>query len=247
MAKGRKPPWFKFFPDWLLGSDLVREQRTDAVGAYVLLIASAWVRGLPNDDESLQRITGLGVKRWRALRPVLLAKFQLGEDGRLHHPVLDDLWTDYQQAQELGRRTGRKAQTLRDSAGKFQAIPPMDVTTGSVPKVNRSPSPAVTQLLLNDNELQVLTPREGPDRQPGKLEEEIEDQNPNAFPPALVENTPPGRIVDNSNGHHHAEGQKPDAFASEPGAGQGPDGPEPAPWLKYLAGVAPVTPGGPRT
>jgi len=185
VARGKKPPWFKFFPDWLLGSDLVREQRTDAVGAYVLLIASAWVRGLPDHDESLQRITGLGVKRWRALRPVLMAKFVKGPDGRLHHPVLDDLWADYQQLQATGRQTGPRAQVTRDASGRFrevlpeaerQGILPIDVTTRSGPKGNRCCVPAENVFMRNGNGLQGHTPRETPDRSPGKLEEEIDQK-----------------------------------------------------------------------
>lgn len=255
MAKG-KPPWFKFLPDVFLSSDIVREQRTDAVGAYVLLLASAWVRGLPDHDESLQRITGLGVKRWHALRPVLLAKFQKGADGRLHHPLLEDLLEEYQQGQAAGRQTGHRARSGRGAGGRFQplsapASTPAPGNLTSAGEQHLSPageqhlSPGVSETSHNGNGLHGYTPREtrifdgAPTVQltggtTGEVRSKIEQP---VYAPALEENTPPRGAVDNSAGGA-PPGPGPDAQASLPGAGQGP---EPAPWQKYLTGVAPVS------
>jgi uncharacterized protein YdaU (DUF1376 family) len=55
-------------------------------GAYLQLLLTMWNAGgsLPDDDRQLARMTSLSVKKWKAIRPVILAFFET-EDGQITH------------------------------------------------------------------------------------------------------------------------------------------------------------------
>lgn len=63
---------------------------TEEHGAYFLLLLAAWRQGdcaLPDDDHKLARITGLTIRKWKAIRPTILG-FWIGENGRIFQPRL---------------------------------------------------------------------------------------------------------------------------------------------------------------
>ena len=66
----------------------------DGAAYYRVLLDHAWVRdgSLPDDDDKLRLMTRLSKMRWAAIRDELRSKFVRGEDGRLHHPVMDAEW-----------------------------------------------------------------------------------------------------------------------------------------------------------
>ena len=96
-------PCMTFWPEKFFGdtAHLSWEER----GAYLLLLSLAWVRGggLPNDDQQLRRMVGCGSKKWRAMRPAVMAFWKLQEDGLWHQKRLDVEWN------RANERTQRRA------------------------------------------------------------------------------------------------------------------------------------------
>lgn len=77
-------------------------------GAYLLLLMTSWIRGgtLPDDDIQLASIARLSIRRWRILKPVLRAFFQVAEGA----------WTHKRVGKELER--ARRIIDARRSAGR---------------------------------------------------------------------------------------------------------------------------------
>lgn len=95
---------------------------TEQHGAYFLLLMEAWHKGgsLPKDEESLARIAGLTLKKWRVVGPRVMAKFvDLGD--RYEHKRINRELTKVQALSEkrssAGRAGGRPA---RQTGRPFQ-------------------------------------------------------------------------------------------------------------------------------
>jgi uncharacterized protein YdaU (DUF1376 family) len=99
-----KPPAFQFYAkDWL-SSPSVRCMSLCSVGAYIMLLASAWdnepVATLPDDDEKLRRLARCTPEEWAGSRDEVMANFEsFEEEGRLVNARLR------QQYQELAAYT----------------------------------------------------------------------------------------------------------------------------------------------
>lgn len=81
-------------------------------GAYGRLVRHYWRNGpLPDDDAALARVVRMELKRWRKVRPVLVAFFVV-KDGRWTHKRVDA---------EIARWSGKKAAAVekaREAAKK---------------------------------------------------------------------------------------------------------------------------------
>lgn len=84
-------PWFPVNPTLL-----PRGNASEKVAALHLW-GAAWrqtpTATLPNDDRQLCQLAGLedNMRKWKRVRERALQGFELGEDGRLYHPLLLDL------------------------------------------------------------------------------------------------------------------------------------------------------------
>lgn len=79
-------PAFQFYPErFVMGCALMT---TADVGCYILMLCHQWSHGaLPNDPKALQRIC----RSPKPVGPIVLAKFDVGEDGRLRNEVLEGI------------------------------------------------------------------------------------------------------------------------------------------------------------
>jgi uncharacterized protein YdaU (DUF1376 family) len=61
-------------------------------GAYRNLLDEAWLRGgaLPRDERAIAKACG-DATRWKAVRGILLPRFEADADGLLHHATLDEV------------------------------------------------------------------------------------------------------------------------------------------------------------
>lgn len=86
-------PFMPLFVGQLLKSDTWNAATGDEAKAAVTLWAQAWLQvpggTLPNDERVLAGLSGAGAK-WRKVRDVALRGFKLGDDGRLHHAVIEE-------------------------------------------------------------------------------------------------------------------------------------------------------------
>ena len=66
----------------------------EETGAYICLLMSMWRHNgsVPNDDKDNARITRLGMKKWRAMKPRIM-KFLVVENGRLTQKRLQKEWS----------------------------------------------------------------------------------------------------------------------------------------------------------
>jgi uncharacterized protein YdaU (DUF1376 family) len=79
MAKS-KPPYFRFYPRDFIGDPTVGAMSPEATGGYIRLLCFAWMEDqpgtLPDDDEILARLSGLG-ERWAACRDSIRRAFRV--------------------------------------------------------------------------------------------------------------------------------------------------------------------------
>lgn len=95
---------------------------TEQHGAYLLLIVDYWTNaGLPDDDRVLAQITRLDLKRWKAVRPILSAYFEIEGGAWVHKRIESELqkrraFAEKQQAN--GKLGGRPKKTQSESQNK---------------------------------------------------------------------------------------------------------------------------------
>src|SRR4051812_23838036 len=77
---------------------------------YRVLLEQAWVQdgSLPDNDNKLRLITRLGKKQWDAIRNEVRSKFTLGQDGRLHHPLMDAEWQRAERRKKMAEEKRRQ-------------------------------------------------------------------------------------------------------------------------------------------
>lgn len=108
-------PFMPLFVDKLLASDTWSMASGDEAKAAVTLWARAWKQvpagSLPRDDKVLAGLSGAGAK-WGKVRDVALRGFKPGEDGRLHHELIEQA-ADDALAKLAGQRTRTAAATAK--------------------------------------------------------------------------------------------------------------------------------------
>lgn len=91
MSGARPDTWMP----WYIGDYLRDTMHLDAEqdGAYRRLIDACWLRGgiLPDEDTQFATITKLGLKRWKAVRPVIEPFFTVTAKGWSHGRVTREL------------------------------------------------------------------------------------------------------------------------------------------------------------
>jgi len=104
------------FPHMPLATDAYLADTTHLTaqehGVYLLLLITAWrVRGrpcLPDDDKMLARYAKLDPRTWKAMKPTIMAFWQLGEDG---------YWIQKKQ-QEMREMASKRVEAARKKAAK---------------------------------------------------------------------------------------------------------------------------------
>lgn len=85
-----KSPAFRFYPSDFLGSPDVQIMDATEVGAYWLLLCTAWLSEqhghLPDDHDRLRRWARLSHEQWERSKSILLSKFPLADDGTRYNP-----------------------------------------------------------------------------------------------------------------------------------------------------------------
>jgi uncharacterized protein YdaU (DUF1376 family) len=126
-----KPEWFKFFAQQWLSSSSVRTMTLAERGAYIGLLASAWVNSptgtLPNNLEELRLLAGADVENWPNLWKSLEKHFPLCGKlarGRRINPKLFFQGRAYRRFQALQRgRIKSRWDKEVDATGKNPVIP----------------------------------------------------------------------------------------------------------------------------
>lgn len=140
-------PAFSFYPKDFLSSPKVQAMTVEEVGAYCLLLFSAWIgedQGyLPADDDLLRRICRMSKEQWTVARGLVLACWERDEAGRLYNKRL---------LKELRRQETHSAKQRENARkrwhcdGNAMAMPPhCDGNAKScLPSPSPSPSPRAT-------------------------------------------------------------------------------------------------------
>ena len=113
----RALPFMPLFVGRLLTSDTWLLASGDEAKAAVTLWARSWHQvpagTLPNDERLLAALSGAGA-RWRKVREVALRGFLLGDDGRLHHELIEGAADD-----ALARFEGQQTRTAAATAARM--------------------------------------------------------------------------------------------------------------------------------
>lgn len=140
MTDVRALPFMPLFVGRLLASDTWLLATGDEAKAAVTLWARSWQQvpagTLPADERILAALSGAG-PRWRKVRDVALRGFELREDGRLHHDLIESAALD-----ALAKLRGQQTRTAAATAAR-QAK--RDVQRDVKRDVERSVPPDVVQ------------------------------------------------------------------------------------------------------
>lgn len=122
MTKDAKPDaWMPLYgADWDADT---RHLDCEQDGAYGRLVRYYWRSGpLPNDDAQLARIVGMSLARWRKIRPVIAAFFQVSEDRWNHKRVDKELviWGEKRRRAIERASAGGRAKAAKSTATSTQ-------------------------------------------------------------------------------------------------------------------------------
>ena len=99
-------PAFSFYPKDFLSSPRVQDMTVDEMGAYCLLLFSAWIAEdqgyLPDDEALLRRICRMSEEQWSRSRALVLSCFEQGEGRVFNKRLLKEL--DRQRAHREAQR-----------------------------------------------------------------------------------------------------------------------------------------------
>jgi uncharacterized protein YdaU (DUF1376 family) len=118
VSSGRKksPAYSRYPKDFLADTQLLS---TEQVGAYQLLLDSAWIglpgmeQGfLPDDDEALARLARLPLARWRRIGAPVRALFRANGEGALFHKRL---------LEELARQQARSSKASESATRRWES------------------------------------------------------------------------------------------------------------------------------
>lgn len=112
-----KPPYFPFYVRDFVSDGLVEAMTTREVGAYILLLAKAWLEepagSIPNNDTVLARWARLGPADWTECRAAVLAPFDLGADDRWHQKRMRQEYARCMAALKAKSKGGKKGAAKR--------------------------------------------------------------------------------------------------------------------------------------
>jgi uncharacterized protein YdaU (DUF1376 family) len=133
-----KSPAFRFYPSDFIGSPDVQAMDLNEIGAYVLLLCTAWLADrhgyLPDDENKLRRWAKMNPQEWIVSREILLSKFPVCETGFRSNPRM---------VLEAAKQEKFSA-SQRYKAGKRWALPgDTKVDPGAMPSVSASVSASV--------------------------------------------------------------------------------------------------------
>lgn len=118
-----KAPAFQFYANDFLGGTL--EMSTGEAGAYIRLLCFQWINGsLPNDQEKCARIAGSSIHEIRAI----WNKFEVGEDGRIRNPRLEDTRQKSEEYRASRRENGAKGGRPQKPQGNHMVSIPFPET-----------------------------------------------------------------------------------------------------------------------
>ena len=152
MIMMNKPPSFQFYPADFLSSPAVAAMTAEEVGAYILLLSYAWASddcGLPNDDETLSRLSRLGERWFNGGSTVVRACFT-PEGTRLYNKRLLKERKKTLDWIEKSKKGGKISAKLREQK-RLSAIKGGSTTVERVvqPKANSSSSPSPSPSIDN--------------------------------------------------------------------------------------------------
>lgn len=133
--------WMPFYGDKLLSSNFNSKTNDLEWRIAVTLWWAAWKQipagSLPNDDDVMCRLAGLGkdLKTWRKAKAGALYGFYLCSDGRLYHRVVSQLALDaFDRKKESVARTEAATAARRARASSRQSG--LDLDTGDVTRTS---------------------------------------------------------------------------------------------------------------
>lgn len=114
---GQKSPWFKFYVDDFLSSEHVRAMSAAEIGAYVMLLVTAWGQEppatIPDDDARLARWVHMTPEEWAKCRPAVLAAWRDAGNGRLVSPRLQREHEEMLKASRARQEAGKSGASAR--------------------------------------------------------------------------------------------------------------------------------------
>jgi len=117
--------FIKFYYGRFLASIDVKTMNTSEVGAYVLLLLNSIdqnERGhLPDDDETLRKITGMGPKTWAKSKSKILKKFKKNGNGYYNETMLKVIMDEINVAASLPSNT-KEIHPLQQYVANFPRI-----------------------------------------------------------------------------------------------------------------------------
>ncbi|WP_421782646.1 YdaU family protein [Kiloniella litopenaei] len=120
-------PWMPmWWADYLADT---RHLSTEEHGAYMLLIGAYWMAGAPlvDDDKRLARITGLSLRKWKSIRPVLEEFFTIEQKKWISKRINDELF-DAKNKHLKRVEAGKKSRGLRGKSEQNQCQNPSNAT-----------------------------------------------------------------------------------------------------------------------
>jgi len=146
MARGKSPA-FQFYPDAWLSSMDVRVMGPVGRSAYFDLLCHAWLQrdcGLPDDDEQLAILSGVG-SDWERVSARVRAKFR-AEGGRLYNDRLLEergKQTGWSQKSSNGGRKSAEVRRAKREAARLAAIEAESRFQSALPLTD-APTPPTT-------------------------------------------------------------------------------------------------------
>jgi uncharacterized protein YdaU (DUF1376 family) len=110
-------PAFQFYArDWLTGQATTR-MTGEQKGAFIDLLSHAWLSrppcSLPDDDEVLAKLCGLGRARWKKIGALVRAQFVAGSDGLLRNRKQEAVYRELLDFRARRSDSGRKGAEAR--------------------------------------------------------------------------------------------------------------------------------------
>jgi uncharacterized protein YdaU (DUF1376 family) len=128
-----KPPAFQFYAKDFLSSPSIRTMSLPGVGAYTMLLASAWdsdpIATLPDNDDKLRRLAGASAQEWTDIRGEVMSNFEpFSEAGLLVNARLRQQYEElvsYSKTTSSRGKAGAKARWGKkdDAQSNAQAMP----------------------------------------------------------------------------------------------------------------------------
>ena len=104
-------PYFAFYPKDFLGDSKVQLMNAMERGAYISLLCVAWgerpIASLPDNDMMLARWSCLSAQEFQAHKEMIMAPFELRDDGRWYQKRLESEAVKVEKLSETRRRVAK--------------------------------------------------------------------------------------------------------------------------------------------